>query len=628
MAPRIYQLALRLLGSETEAEDVLQEVCLRAVRHLRTDVSFREQQTWLYRVAANVARDRLKTEARRREREAKVQSENAAVPVEPDAELVGALRAAMGMLEHDYRLPLFLCYEQDLSQREAAAVMGIPERTVSDRLRIGLEKLRRALAQAGFSVAASALLAGLKQTAPAVPSALVGQVQALLAKGAGSRPAGGSGAAAAAKGGLAMKVFAGIVLAGALAGGVAMLLQGSGGPAASEPQLDPPFIISLWCGPDRKHTTVEDYRAVADCGFNLVLPPGDGWAVDLKTNRQILDICQQVGLKAMIADSRLVNGEGRHRIKPADPDFAKTLDAVVADYAAHPALAGYYISDEPSAKDFPDLADIFRRLREKDPKHFAYVNLFPSYAGNDRLGSKSFEDHVATFVEKVQPAIVSWDHYEQMSGNKGPAYFSDLEDVRKVCVKSGTPYFQIILATPHFAFRDPSEADLRWQVYTTLCYGARGIMYFIYWPYPPFGTDAIINRDGSRGAKYDMVKRINARLKALAPTLVKLKSAGVYHSEPLPKGTAKLAADAPVRKMEGGEMVLGWLKDGAGGDYVFVVNRSFKDKLKAQLTLDAAVKKAEEISQETGQPVAAALTAGVLSCDLEAGEGRLFRLGK
>ncbi|MFH0981780.1 MAG: hypothetical protein V2A79_09600 [Planctomycetota bacterium] len=420
-------------------------------------------------------------------------------------------------------------------------------------------------------------------------------------------------------------VAAGLVIAGN--GAVAVAQAASGKLAASEPTLDPPFIISLWCGPDRKHTTVEAYKTVADCGFNLVLPPGDGWAVDLKTSRQILDICQQVGLKALVADSRLVNNEGRHRIKPAAPDFAKTLDAVVADYSGHPALAGYYVEDEPSAKDFPDLAGIFRRLREKDPKHFAYVNLFPSYAGNDRLGSRNFEDHVATFVEKVRPAIVSWDHYQQMSNNKGPDYFSDMEDVRKVCVKSGTPYFQIILLTPHGGYRDPSEADLRWQAYTTLCYGAHGIMYFTYWPVIGPG---IVGPDGKPGPKYDIVKRINMRLKAMAPTLVKLKSAGVYHSEPLPKGTQKLADAVPVRKMEGGAMVLGWLKDEAGADYLFLVNRSFKDKIKAQLALDAAVKTVEEISQETGKPQAAAYAADtrVLTTDLEAGEGRLFRLAK
>ena len=73
---------------------------------------------------------------------------------------------------------------------------------------------------------------------------------------------------------------------------------------------------------------------------------------------------------------------------------------------------------------------------------------------------------------------------------------------------------QIILVTPHGNYRNPNEAELRWQVYTTLCYGATGISYFTYWG-PRQWTGNIID-DGKRTPHYAMVRRINRCVKALA----------------------------------------------------------------------------------------------------------------
>jgi hypothetical protein len=408
-----------------------------------------------------------------------------------------------------------------------------------------------------------------------------------------------------------------IVLAGALDGAVMSMDTGAPStlPASAEHRIDATFIISLWCAPPTTETTVERYKEIADCGFNVVCYPVDNMWPDVKSNHKILDVCQQTGLKAFIGDAR-VNGA-----IPEKPDFEKTLDAVIAEYSTHPALGGYFVKDEANGSEFPRLASVFQYLEKMDPKHIAYANLFPNYCDESRLGG-TYEQHVSQFMEQVKPSLVSWDNYEL--DNK---YFDNLEVVRKHCLNNDRPFFQIISGG---GYGDPSEAQLRWQTYATLSYGGHGIMYFMYWPYPPYNKDAIINRNGTRNARYEIVKRLNARLQALAPTLLKLKSVGVFHTEPLPYNTVNLVAEAPVKKMDGGAMVLGWLKDAAGGDYVFVVNRSQNEKIKAQLTLDAAVKKAEEISQETGKPQPAVFVADshLLTADLEAGEGKVFRLAK
>jgi len=184
---------------------------------------------WLYRVAANKAKEYLRTEVRRRKREVAVTTTKA-VSASRSEEIVRALQVAMEALDQKYRIPLALCYEQNFTKREAAAVLEMPEGTLSDHVRTGLTKLRKALERAGYPAAVAAVLGGLKQTAPTVPASLAGRVEALVAKGAAKTTAGAAASAgAAAKGGLAMKVVAGIVAAGALAAGVAVVVPGKGG---------------------------------------------------------------------------------------------------------------------------------------------------------------------------------------------------------------------------------------------------------------------------------------------------------------------------------------------------------------------------------------------------------------
>jgi hypothetical protein len=44
------------------------------------------------------------------------------------------------------------------------------------------------------------------------------------------------------------------------------------------------------------------------------------------------------------------------------------------------------LTDEPGAGAFPALGKLVAYLRQRDPAHLAYVNLFPSYANEVQLG--------------------------------------------------------------------------------------------------------------------------------------------------------------------------------------------------------------------------------------------------
>jgi RNA polymerase sigma factor (sigma-70 family) len=223
-----YQLAVHILGSRDDAEDALQQAYANALRNAPPAMPPEELRTWFLTVVANAARDQLKTETRRKRREALMSREELQTdsPGKPDTEVVAALRRAMAELDERHRLPLALCYEQGLSQRQAAAVLGVHVSTISERLEAGLARLKTMLNEAGYAaIAGAALTESLRLAAPEVPAGLTAFVESLIAAGgakaAGAAAAGATAAAAAAGASLAAgwKVAVGLGLAALLGWG-------------------------------------------------------------------------------------------------------------------------------------------------------------------------------------------------------------------------------------------------------------------------------------------------------------------------------------------------------------------------------------------------------------------------
>lgn len=392
----------------------------------------------------------------------------------------------------------------------------------------------------------------------------------------------------------------------------------------AQPDVCKRFVLSFWCAPPPEETTLARYREIAECGFNVVLPTCGGWSIDL--NRQILDLCQKTGLKAIIGDGRVLAKQ------PDEPDFARNLDAVIADYAGQTALAGYFLMDEPNASAFALLGAANRYLLQKDPKHLPYINLFPNYANEQQLGTKTYDEHVDRYIREVQPALVSWDHYALRENGERDIYFENLEIVRRHCLQANLPFVQIVLSVPHGPYRDPDEADLRWQAYTTLAYGAKGILWFTYWT-PPSDPrwrfrNAIINEKGMPSAKYTILKDLHARVRAIAPVQMRLRSMGVYHTPPIPKGASGLDHRSPVAECDAGSVLIGWLREGRHKHYLWVINRSFREDKRVVLRLRATVSEAGEVSQIDAQIRSAPYDASrrVLRTELQPGEGKLFAL--
>jgi RNA polymerase sigma-70 factor (ECF subfamily) len=152
----VYNLCLRLMGSQAPAEDAAQEAFIAAYRHLDRfrGGSFR---AWLFRIAANACYDEMR---RRKARPATSLDRTAGEddrPFEPpdtgatmeehaaNAELREALEAALLRLPADQRLAVILCDVHGFDYGEIAVAMNVSLGTVKSRINRARTRLRSLL---------------------------------------------------------------------------------------------------------------------------------------------------------------------------------------------------------------------------------------------------------------------------------------------------------------------------------------------------------------------------------------------------------------------------------------------------------------------------------------------------
>jgi hypothetical protein len=386
-----------------------------------------------------------------------------------------------------------------------------------------------------------------------------------------------------------------------------------------------PFIISFWHDPPPK---LARYRELADCGFTLAASQ----APTPQVGRQVLDLCQQVGIKAMIIDPRI----RADLVQQAD--WEAVVSRVVADYSGHPALWGYYLTDEPGLNSFADLARLHALFRQLDPKSVPYINLFPNYANSDQLGTVDYRNHVRRFVETVQPLYLSYDHYAFFEDHEFPVYFENLEIIRQEALRAGIPFWNIILSCALFAYRDPTPADLRYGVYTTLAYGGKALAYYTYWTEDAYSfRDGPLSMYGYPNNKVGVIQQLNLEMQHLGPWLNKLVSTRVNHWPDAPQGTTLLDGQGLVAEVKGGQFVIGEFSDDKGLPWLMVTNRDRDHSVWVTIKLRTQMADITEVSRSTGElrPIArdAGTTAAagyedgmVVQFWLAPADGRLMRL--
>lgn len=370
-------------------------------------------------------------------------------------------------------------------------------------------------------------------------------------------------------------------------------------------------------------------ETLAECNFNLAgfVTPED------------LPRCERLGLGAIVVppDSVLTSPTYfREWGKLSDQEIEGRVKATVEAAGSSPAVMGYFIVDEPGVKEFAGLAKVVAAVKKHAPGKLAYINLYPDYAtiGNpdkSQLGTTNYTEYLERFVNEVKPQALSYDNYMvEMSQDlalpvKAASYYRNLLEVRRVAQKYHLPCLNIVTANQiRPVANPPSPANYMFQAYTTLAAGYRGVTWFTYYQggYPT----APIDSSGHKTLTWAWLKEVNQEIAALAPTLSRLTSTGIFFSAPPPADGLPLLPGRLVDAVTCATPVMvGEFQAPDGTPYVMVVNLSLERSAKFTL---ATAQPHDAISIVSAMDGALSPYDKNAGCWLTAGQGVLLRLGK
>lgn len=148
----VFGVCLRMLGDRHEAEDIAQEVLLRALRGLKGWDSQRPLRPWLLTIATNRCRTQL---ARRTKRPVATEYFEDVADHRNDGsdarELQSEIARALATLRADYRQVFLLFHEQGLSYQEMSEVVGKPIGTLKTWLHRARNEMLAQLRQKGLA---------------------------------------------------------------------------------------------------------------------------------------------------------------------------------------------------------------------------------------------------------------------------------------------------------------------------------------------------------------------------------------------------------------------------------------------------------------------------------------------
>jgi len=149
---KVFNLLYRMIGNHEEAEDLAQEVFVTVFKSVDTFRGESKFSTWLYRVAANHCKNRIKYLSRRNRTTGdgldgvpeRAMEDAGSAPLQshidsPDKILEGLqleklLAQAIAELDEDHRLLIVLRDVEELSYQEIAEITALNEGTVKSRL--------------------------------------------------------------------------------------------------------------------------------------------------------------------------------------------------------------------------------------------------------------------------------------------------------------------------------------------------------------------------------------------------------------------------------------------------------------------------------------------------------------
>jgi hypothetical protein len=277
--------------------------------------------------------------------------------------------------------------------------------------------------------------------------------------------------------------------------------------------------LAAWSYFFRYPGTVEEYKVYRDAGLNMV-----------ETSLAQYDNAVAAGLHPLlgwkgddIAD--------RPKLLAKCVNFSSPEDS---------KLWGSVLYDDPNPEQFNKLAAAINYIYKNDSRDLIpIIDMLPNWAWqrhDNRVEGfgRHYSAMLADYIGTVHPAVLLNCHYPPLpDGNDRPEYYANLELYRDYALRNNIGLMGFVLVTElKGIYRQPSDSDLRWQVYTSLAYGAQGIWYYNYRIKPAdYLVGGMVDHNtGLPRKEYYQVKALNSEVNAIGRILMQLRSQSVMHT--------------------------------------------------------------------------------------------------
>lgn len=242
------------------------------------------------------------------------------------------------------------------------------------------------------------------------------------------------------------------------------------------------FPMGFWNTQSIDEVTLDEVAGWAACGMTLTCGPYY-WPGDEARRAKmlaLLDECAKYGIRLILSDVR-----GSWNGASTDPEYRTRFAEAVDDFGHHPATFGFHVGDEPGKDRYDDVRAAIAIQREVAPHLTPYLNLLPTFDYLlPHIGAESYDDWRTRILPTFGLPILSFDCYTQMNpygdGDGVEKYYHCLRTYSLGAKQEGIPLWSIVLSIGHFNYRCPNEDDIRWQLYSSIVHGAKGILWFYY----------------------------------------------------------------------------------------------------------------------------------------------------
>ena len=317
----------------------------------------------------------------------------------------------------------------------------------------------------------------------------------------------------------------------------------------------------------------EVYDMIKDLGINTIVQYQNQYT-DVASDRyevyQQLTLAQNIGVKMTVQDYRLY--------AKAETATKEDVENAIANYKNYQSFAGLYLTDEPRSDSYPpnntgaNTISYFSSLAKaaKQAGVWAYSNAKPymNKEVKNKTASYQYKNYLTDYMNAFELDFLSSTYYpfytyEINKGGVGNGvedaaqYFENLALVSAVAKEKDVPFWRVIQSGDGFeqSVREdgnPSKGEFKWNVNTSLAFGAKGITYFqlvqdktSYEVSGDATTSGLIGATGEKNEWYDYAKEANAQIRAIDDVLMNATYQGF-----MANGTKATNATAGVDSMK------------------------------------------------------------------------------